>query len=317
MRRGSGSHWRSWQFRGNLIRRAEARREVMKEGSRSVCPGNGSSAPGFGQLSNHPSIFRNEPLAQIWRYPQYEGMEGNRHLLSVLFAVAFATLARAQLFTTAEGFGSSFRDTDAGWIARENISRFRWEPETFERVVNSDLVESDPAGFGGVLSLPGTLNPMETVDTFSGSQNLFLGFNGRVALSLSLPTRGVPGIAGFTGIFIQGLMLEGSPALFSTFVLGWSVNVSPPNQAQAECWIGHEILGDREVYSLNVSLTSFGADAGQAVPEPSAWGLLLGSLALLAWFKRATISKSLLSIGVRIDEWPGRQVRRETIATNS
>lgn len=122
-------------FRGDLARRGEPRREVMEEPQGSVCPGKCLIRLHFGQLSNHPSIFRNEPLARFSRHRQYEGTNGNRHLLSVLVAVAFATLARAPLYAAVEGLGSSSRDTDAGRVARENTSRFGREPETFERAV--------------------------------------------------------------------------------------------------------------------------------------------------------------------------------------
>jgi hypothetical protein len=124
---------------------------------------------------------------------------------------------------------------------------------------------------------------------------------------LAFQRGGLLGRDGFTTVIIQALTLTGGPAantivnyptfgaidgVLPTFVIGLNANSPSPGQGQGQWLVKYELPGNRDVYSLSISLvnaggpqvpltiskfevdtfysaTVFAMDDAQAVPEPT------------------------------------------------
>lgn len=174
-------------------------------------------------------------------------------LISVLFATAFATASQAQLYTIStatDTFTPSFRGED-------NATCFGWASGTFDGGLDDELLDNPLPSLSDALCLAGTLDQVGTTDILAGSNNIYIGTNGRnEALSLSVPTRGLPGPDGFTTVIIQGLTLTGGPAantivnyptfgaidgVLPTFVIGLNANSPSPGQGQGQWLVKYEL----------------------------------------------------------------------------
>jgi hypothetical protein len=194
------------------------------------------SAPNYG----------NQPLAGRGQMLQDAGMTDARHLMAGLFAAGLCTASHGQIHTIStatDTFVPSFRQA-------ENTTYFGWEPGSFDGGLDNELMENPPPSLGRTLCLAGSLDQIGVADILAGSNNIYIGANGRSeALSFSIPTKGLPGSDDFTTIIIQGLTLAGAPAsntignypvfgaiegIPSAFVMGLNANAPAPGRGQGQ-----------------------------------------------------------------------------------
>lgn len=241
-------------------------------------------------------------------------------VFAVFALIASASLSQAQ-FTIQSSPGTftpSFRDgthSDLG-----NTTYFGWGPGSFDGGTNNELMEN-PSPTLGVGGLDGTLNQVGTADILSGTNNLYIGTNGRTeTLVLNVVTSGIVGLAGYTTLIIQGLTNSaagyGNPSdlLFNYPVFGSINGVAPEfviglNASNyGQWWVKYELPGNQASYDINLTVTNTGGPTmpltltqlevdtlysatgyamdTAAVPEPSTWTMLLAGVGMVTYLNR-------------------------------
>ena len=187
---------------------------------------------------------------------------------TLLAALSLGSSAYGQILfinSATDTFVPSFRaEADLG-----NTTFYGWSNGTFDGAPDNELL-NNPVPTLGVGGLDGTLAQAGTVDILSGSNNIFIGVDGRTeTLNLGIPTNGTPGLSGFTTIIIQGLTLGGGGLLVNVPIFGLIDGVSPTFVAGANAdnegqwWAKYEIPGNAALYNLQVTVSNVG---GQSVP---------------------------------------------------